>query len=90
MLISQRALKYEVKVNSTGRVELPVPFPIGVPLTIFVIAEPQPDNFEDLFRASQSSLDFWDNSFDDEDWNLLTPGAVFPKNSEIIAFPRNL
>ena len=25
--------------------------------------------FDDLTAAAQSSLDFWDNRFDDEDWN---------------------
>ena len=24
---------------------------------------------DDLIQAAQSSLDFWDNPFDDEDWN---------------------
>jgi hypothetical protein len=28
------------------------------------------DDFGDLTLASQSSLDFWDNAIDDEDWNV--------------------
>ncbi|MDD2402264.1 MAG: DUF2281 domain-containing protein [Clostridia bacterium] len=27
------------------------------------------DNFQDLMKASESSLDFWNNSKDDEVWN---------------------
>ena len=27
------------------------------------------DNFDDLLNATQSSVDFWDNPLDDEDWN---------------------
>ena len=66
--MTQTALKYELQVNEPGRVELQVPFPIGARLTVFVIEEP-PDNFSDLVAAAQSSLDFWDNPYDDEDWN---------------------
>jgi len=25
--------------------------------------------FDDLLSAAQSSLDFWNNPYDDEDWN---------------------
>ena len=28
-----------------------------------------PHTFDDLLSAAESSLDFWDNPFDDEDWN---------------------
>lgn len=66
--MTQAALKYDLEVREKGRVELQVPFPIGARLTVFVIEEP-PDNFNDLAFAAQSSLDFWDNPFDDEDWN---------------------
>jgi len=27
------------------------------------------DTFDDLLAAAESSLDFWDNPYDDEDWN---------------------
>ena len=64
----QTALKYELEVEEDGRVELHVPFPPGARVTIFVIEE-SADPFDDLVSASQSSLDFWDNPFDDEDWN---------------------
>ena len=66
-MMAQTALKYDVEVKEDGRVELDVPFPAGVHVTVFVIESG--DIFHDLLTASQSSLDFWNNSFDDEDWN---------------------
>ena len=66
--MTQTALKYELEVMEKGRVELHVPFPTGSRVTVIVIEEPV-DSFADLLSASQSSLDFWDNQFDDEDWN---------------------
>ena len=68
MSTPRTALKFEVEVTENGRVELPVPFGAGTRLTVFVI-EPSEDATHDLLEASQSSLDFWDNTFDDEDWN---------------------
>ncbi len=66
--MTQAALKYELEVREKGRVELHVPFPVGARVTVFVIEE-WADNFSDLASAAQSSLDFWDNPYDDEDWN---------------------
>ena len=68
MTAPQAALKYEVEVLDQGRVELHVPFAPGVRVVIFVIPEIQ-ESFADLVAASESSLSFWDNPFDDEDWN---------------------
>lgn len=64
----QKALKYQTEVNSEGRIELQVPFSPGAQVTIFVIEEDE-DSFEDLMKAAESSLEFWDNPLDDEDWN---------------------
>ena len=64
----QTAIKYDLKVLEEGRIELQVPFPPGASITVFVIGE-STDTFDDLLLAAQSSLDFWDNPFDDEDWN---------------------
>jgi len=64
----QTALKYDIEVVQAGRVELSVPFPVGAQLTVFVI-EATDDGFEDLLSAAQSSLAYWDNLWDDEDWN---------------------
>jgi hypothetical protein len=65
---AQPALKYEVEVTESGHVEIEVPFPPGSRVTIFVVEEGM-DSFSDLLAASQSSLDFWDNPYDDADWN---------------------
>jgi hypothetical protein len=63
----QTALKFEVTVREHGMVEFFVPFSPGAKLAVFVVEEN--DTAADLIAASRSSLDFWDNSFDDEDWN---------------------
>ena len=67
-VMPQTALKYEVEVHEPGRIELDVPFAAGSRLLIFVIQDIT-DSFSDLVSAAQSSLDFWDNPLDDEDWN---------------------
>jgi hypothetical protein len=67
--MTQAALKYDVEVDEDGRVELRVPFPSGARLTVFVIQEPEPEALYDLVSAAESSLDFWDNSLDDDDWS---------------------
>lgn len=65
--MTRTALKYELEVQEEGRVELHVPFPPGARIVVFVIEEPD-ETFDDLLAAAQSSLDFWDNPFDDESW----------------------
>ena len=67
-LASQTALKYAAEVQDEGRVELNVPLAPGTRVIVFVIQE-EPDTFDDLLQASLSSVDFWDNPYDDEDWN---------------------
>jgi hypothetical protein len=64
----QTALKYEVEVREHGRVEVQVPFAPGARVVVFVIPEPQ-ETFSDLVAAAETSLAFWDNPLDDEDWN---------------------
>jgi hypothetical protein len=66
--MGETALKYDTEVKDGGRVELSVPFPPGAHVVVFVI-EAAENGFADLLSASQSSFDFWDNPFDDEDWN---------------------
>jgi hypothetical protein len=70
--LPQAALKYEVEVQEHGKLELTVPFLPGVRVAVFVVEEP--NDLGDLVSAAQSSLGFWDNPFDDEDWNDATPG----------------
>jgi hypothetical protein len=72
MLMAQHALKYEANVTTPGKLELSVPFPSGTLLTVFIIGESHLDHSDDLLTASQSSLDFWDNPYDDEDWNHVS------------------
>ena len=67
-VMPQTALKYEVEVHTPGHIELDVPFAPGARLLIFVIQD-MTDTLNDLLSAAQSSLDFWDNPLDDEDWN---------------------
>jgi hypothetical protein len=66
-MLAQTALKYDVEVSENGHVELAVPFPAGARVIVFVVEVG--DTFTDLLQASQSSLAFWDNPLDDEDWN---------------------
>jgi len=66
--LPKTALKYDVEVTEKGRVQLQGPFSPGERITIFVVKE-MTDLFDDLAQAAQSSLDFWDNPFDDEDWH---------------------
>ena len=65
--LPQQALKYEAEVQAHGKLELTVPFPAGSRVAVFVIEESS--GFGDLLSAAQSSLDFWNNPYDDEDWN---------------------
>lgn len=64
------AIRYEVEVREQGRIELQVPFAPGVRIIVFVIREePIDERSEDLVAAAESSVGFWDNPLDDEDWN---------------------
>ena len=64
----QAALRYEAEVREQGRIELTVPFSPGARVVVFVIEEPA-DVVDDLVAAAQTSLGFWDNPYDDQDWN---------------------
>ncbi len=68
-LASWSAWRYDVEVLGEGRVELQVPFPQGSHIVVYVTEEPAAESFADLLAASSTSLDFWDNALDDEDWN---------------------
>jgi len=39
-----------------------------------VLVIQEPSEFQDLAAAASSSLGFWDNPLDDEDWNEPTAG----------------
>ncbi len=66
-MLAQNALKYDVQVTENGQVELTVPFPAGSHVVVFVVETGE--SFSDLIMAAESSLAFWDNPIDDEDWN---------------------
>jgi hypothetical protein len=66
-MTEQTALKYELEIKEDGHVEIDVPFPAGTHIIVFVLESGE--TFHDLLTASKSSLDFWNNPFDDEDWN---------------------
>jgi hypothetical protein len=68
-VMPKTALTYEVEVTEEGRVELQGPFSPGERIIIFVVKAFNAPFEDDLIQAAQSSLDFWDNPFDDEDWN---------------------
>ncbi len=61
-------LKYELEVGDQGRVELHVPFAPGDRVVVYVRHEGKGE-FTDLMAVAESSLGFWDNPLDDEDWN---------------------
>jgi hypothetical protein len=64
----QHALKFEAEVHEEGRLELTVPYAPGARVVVFVVPESS-DGMDDLLSAAQTSLDFWDNPYDDQDWN---------------------
>ena len=64
----QSAVKCEAEVQSGGRIEITVPFAVGSRVVLFVVEE-QDALVQDLLSASESTLGFWNNPLDDEDWN---------------------
>jgi hypothetical protein len=67
------AWRYELEVPENGRVELAVPFSPGSRVVVLVMEESE-EPWRDLVAAAQSTLDFWDNPQDDEDWNRAATG----------------
>lgn len=61
-------LRFEAEVQSSGKIELQVPFPKGTRIAVFLVQDLDA-SFADLLTASQSSLAFWDNPIDDAEWN---------------------
>ena len=65
---SHPTLRFELEVPADGRLEVAVPLPAGSHVTVLVV-ESSPEEPDDLVSAAASSLEFWDNPYDDEDWN---------------------
>jgi hypothetical protein len=61
-------MKCEAEVQQGGRIEVTVPFPQGTKVLVFVIEEADPVR-DELVAASESTLGFWYNPLDDQDWN---------------------
>ena len=62
------ALRLKAQVQKDGRVRLPQ-LPLRPGTTVEVIILEQEAEADDLLRAAESSLSFWDNPVDDEVWN---------------------
>ena len=61
--------KYDVRIQKDGTLELKhLPFKKGMHVEV-VLMEREEDDLSDLLRASTTTLDFWDNPIDDEEWN---------------------
>jgi hypothetical protein len=59
-------LDERMEVSDGGRLELKNPLSKGTRVVLFVVRESQ-NNFSDLTKASESTLEFWDNPIDDEE-----------------------
>src|SRR5689334_18517898 len=70
---SHSPFRYELEVGVDGRLEVAVPLPAGAHVTVFVVEQPA-DEFADFVASAGSSLEFWDNPFDDEDWDAASAG----------------
>jgi hypothetical protein len=64
----QLPLRFDVQVPPGGRIEVTVPLPAQSRATVYVVPQSE-TQLDDLLAASISSMDFWDNPEDDEDWN---------------------
>ncbi|MBI5471149.1 MAG: DUF2281 domain-containing protein [Ignavibacteriae bacterium] len=63
-----QALKYYTSVKEGGKIEIDsVPLEAGTKLEVIVLKSE--DQFDDLVKASETSLEFWDNDIDDQVWN---------------------
>jgi hypothetical protein len=63
----QNVYKFDTEIGPGGKLDLTIPIPEGT--RVEVVLAPVADQFEDLQSAAASSTEFWNNSYDDEDWN---------------------
>ncbi len=66
--MTQNTYRFDAVVGANGKLDISVPCPIGTKVAVMVM-ECHDDDCSDLLAASSTSLDFWDNEWDDEDWN---------------------
>jgi hypothetical protein len=72
MSFPRTAWTFDAEVGEQGQITLQTPLPPRARVEVIVL--PRANEFADFAAAAQSSLDFWDNSLDDEDWNDVGPG----------------
>ncbi|MCI0380300.1 MAG: hypothetical protein L0215_22165 [Gemmataceae bacterium] len=66
--MTHNAIRLETNVGPNGKLEVTVPLAPGTPVEVLILAATK-DDFGDLLHAANSSTNFWDNSWDEEDWN---------------------
>ncbi len=66
--MAHEAYKFMAEVGEGGKLELTLPLPQGSRVEVVVLTEPE-DDFEDLRRAAEETMGFWDNPDDDAAWN---------------------
>lgn len=63
------ALRLKARIKKKGELIIKgLPYPINAKLEVIIIKE-EPESFYDIVKASESSLDFWNNKIDDAVWN---------------------
>jgi hypothetical protein len=67
MATEPEAITVEAEVLAGQRLDLIVPYPAGTTVTVMILPADR-DLQHDLLKASECSLAFWDNEFDDQDW----------------------
>ncbi len=66
-----QAYKFYSEVVEDGKIVLPkMPLKQGIKVEIIVFPQEDSD-IPDMLKASESSLDFWDNPIDDKVWNRV-------------------
>ncbi len=64
-----QTLKLNAVINKTGKLTLDkLPFKKGAKVKVIILEESK-DLSNDMIKASESSLKFWDNNIDDKVWN---------------------
>ena len=64
-----QTLKYLTQVDQRGRIVMrEVPLEQGAEVEVIVLPREETAG-DDLLRAAETSLSFWDNPIDDEVWN---------------------
>jgi len=63
------AIEFDAKIDADWKISIPIEYREHLPSSSRVILLPKNDNDTyDLIKASESSLDFWDNE-DDKVWD---------------------